>query len=122
MDFTGTIIKESLADPSILDDLKIIETEVEPVTEKHNTPWLKQWTMLKVVIPEDWAEFYAQRISEVLDAEHAWYADFKNDSTHYIIFYLQVFMVDLSQPDGYQAAIDYGLEQGIPSYQLDFGN
>lgn len=102
-------------------DLQIIETKVEPVTDKHRTPWLKQWTKLKVVIPENWAEFYAQRISEVLDAEHPWYADFENDSTHYIIFYLRVFMVDKSQPDDYQQVKEHGLQQGIPDYQLDFG-
>jgi hypothetical protein len=120
MDFTGIIIKESLVDASILDDLKIIETKIEPVTKRHQTPWLKQWTKLKVVIPEDWAEFYAQRISEVLDAEHAWYADFKNDKFHYVIFYGSPFMVDLNQPDDYQAVKNYGLEQGIPDYQLNF--
>jgi hypothetical protein len=120
MNFTGTIIKESLGDASVIDDLTVIETIVEPVTERHQTPWLKQWTKLKVTIPQDWAEFYAQKISEVMDPEHTWYADFKNDQTHYIIFYDRVFMIDRSQPLDYEDVKNYGRELGIPDYQLDF--
>ncbi|MFA6410011.1 MAG: hypothetical protein WCW26_00330 [Candidatus Buchananbacteria bacterium] len=120
MDYTGTIIKESLADDGILQDLTIIETEIETVTEHHKTPWVKQWTKIKFLIPETWAEFYAQKISEALDADHAWYVDFKNDQFHYIIFYGRFFMVDLGQPKDYQAVKEYGLEQGMPDYQLDF--
>jgi len=120
MDFTGTIIKESLADQSILKDLVVIETKVELVTPRHQTPWVKQWTKLKISIPETWADFYAERISEALDAEHAWYADFKNDKFHYVIFYGQPFLVDLNDPQGYEAVKEYGQELGIPDYQLDF--
>jgi len=86
MDFTGAIIKESLIDDGFLADLEITETKVEPTTERHNTPWVAQLTKLKVPIPETWEDFYAEKISESLDDEHAWYADFKNDKFHYIIF------------------------------------
>lgn len=120
MDFQGIIIKESLVDSGVLDDLKIMETKIEPVTEKHQTPWLKQWTKLKVKIPESWAEYYAEKISEVLDADQAWYADFKNEKTHYIIFYGQVFMVNRAELDDYLPVKEYGRGLGIPEYQLDF--
>ncbi len=120
MDYQGIIIKESLADESVLADLNITETLVEPVTERHQTPWLKAWTKLKVRIPEEWAEFYAQSLSEALDAEHPWYADFKNDDIHYIIFYGRIFMIDRREPEDYQPVKDYGRELGIPDYQLDF--
>ncbi|MFA5022154.1 MAG: hypothetical protein WC508_03685 [Patescibacteria group bacterium] len=120
MDYAGTIIKESLADDSILQDLTIIETKIESVTERHQTPWVKQWTKIKFSFPETWAEFYAQKISEALDAEHAWYADFKNDQFHYVIFYGRFFMVERSQPQDYQEVKEYGKELGIPDYQLDF--
>ena len=41
---TGDIIEESLTDRSVLSEVTILETRVEPVTEYHRTPWLEQWT------------------------------------------------------------------------------
>ena len=51
--FTGTIIEESLEDKSVLDGIKITSTKVESITEKHKTPWVKQWTMHTVEISEE---------------------------------------------------------------------
>ncbi len=45
MDFKGVIIEESLENKQVLKKTKITETEVEAVTEKHKTPWIKQWTL-----------------------------------------------------------------------------
>ncbi len=38
MKFQGIVIEESLADRSVLDDIEIISTNVEAVTERHKTP------------------------------------------------------------------------------------
>lgn len=120
MNYLGTIIEESLEDKHILDDVKILETEVEPVTGEHKTPWLKQWTLHKVEIGEDQAEIFAGKISRALDHEHAWYADFKNDQWHFIIFRGKVFKIDRTRREQYDAAAAFGLSIGIPDYQLDF--
>ena len=69
-DYQGIIIEESLEDKGILKELKIIKTEVEPVTKKHKTPWIKQWTMHNVEIPEDKAVDIAEKISKSLDSKH----------------------------------------------------
>ncbi|MCL5427983.1 MAG: hypothetical protein M1321_02265 [Candidatus Marsarchaeota archaeon] len=45
MDCKGTIIEESLEDKSILDELKITKKTIVRVTERHKTPWIKQWTL-----------------------------------------------------------------------------
>lgn len=50
MNFSGVIIEESLTDKSVLDDVKIVSTEIEPITEEHKTPWVSQWTMHTVEI------------------------------------------------------------------------
>jgi len=119
-DFKGTIIEESLADKSILKDFKILSTRVEPVTDEHKTPWIKQWTLDEVEIPASKAQQLAKRIGEALDNEHEWYADFKNDTHHYIIFRNRVFLVDRTDADQYKEAVKYGMSLGIPGYQLDF--
>lgn len=122
MEFKGVIIEESLGDKSILKSIKILSTKVEEVTEKHKTPWLKQWTKYSIEIPEEKADEIAQEISKSLDYSHgsAWYADFKSDQYHYIIYKNKIFKVDRSKPEEYQAATDYGISLGIPDYQVDF--
>lgn len=119
--FTGIIIAESLSNKSILDEIKITGTEVEPVTDRHQTPWIKQWTMHSVLIDAGQAGEVAEKISRALDREHDWYADFKNDKEHYIIYRDKVFHItDRSDKLQYDEATKYGISVGIPDYQVDF--
>ncbi len=57
MNYKGVIIEESLQDTSVLDNVRILKTKVEPITPKHKTPWLKQWTLHTVEIPEYQVDF-----------------------------------------------------------------
>ena len=118
--FTWVIIEESLEKKEVLQKVKILKTKVEQVTEKHKTPWIKQWTLHTVEIPENKADKIAKGLSASLDSEHSWYADFKNNEYYYIIFRNKVFKVDRSKPEQYQKVTEYGLTLGIPDYQLDF--
>jgi len=120
MNYTGIIIEESLENKDILKDIKILETKIEEVTEEHKTPWIKQWTLHTVEIPENQAGVVAEKISKVLDSEHDWYADFKNDTHHYIIFRNKIFFVDKQSKEQYDEAKKYGISLGIPEYQVDF--
>lgn len=119
MDYEGTIIEESLKRKTVLRAVDIAGTKIEPVTEAHKTPWLKQWTLHAVVIPSDKAEAVAKQLSKSLDGNY-WYVDFKNDTTHYIVFPGRVFRVNRSRPAEYDAAVAHGHTLGIPEYQLDF--
>jgi len=120
MNYKGVIIEESLENKEILEELKILETKVESVTEEHKTPWLKKWTLDTVEIPEGRAVIMAEKISRVLDPEHEWYADFKNENTHFIVFRDKVFKVDRMDKEQYNEVTEYGISLGIPDYQLDF--
>ncbi|MBI4117699.1 MAG: hypothetical protein HY453_01300, partial [Parcubacteria group bacterium] len=119
-DYKGVIIEESLENKDILKDVKILETKIEKVTEKHQTPWLKQWTLHTAEISENQARHIAERLSKVLDSQHDWYADFKNDTHHYIIFREKIFFVDKRIKEQYDEAKKYGISLGIPEYQVDF--
>ncbi len=121
MNYKGTIIEESLDNLEVLKEVKILSTEIEPVTERHRTPWIKQWTLYAVEIVEGKADQVADLISRSLDKEHSWYADYKNDMYHYIIYGNKIFKIDLSNPTIYQDARQYGISIGIPDYQVDFG-
>jgi hypothetical protein len=120
MNYKGVTIEESLEDKSVLKDVKILSTKVEPVTEKHKTPWIKQWTLHTVEVSESEAEVIAERISKALEGEHNWYADFKNDTTHFIIFRGKVFKINRKSKRQYDEAKAYGIALGIPEYQVDF--
>lgn len=121
MNFKGIIIEESLEDKSVLKNLKILKTEVEPVTEEHKTPWLKQWTLDTVEIPEEKVEEIAEEIGKALETKHtAWYADFKNKATHFIIFPEKIFKINRKNASEYEQAKNYGISLGIPEHQVDF--
>lgn len=122
MDYRGVIIEESLENKEVFSELKILSTKIEQVTDKHKTPWLKQWTLHSVLIPEGMAPAIAEKISQSIDREHggAWYADFKNKTHHYIIFRDKIFYIDRTSQEQYDAAKNYGISLGIPPYQVDF--
>lgn len=122
MNYRGVIIEESLENKTVIKRIKIIETKVEKVTLKHKTPWLSQWTLHTVEIPENKADEVAESVSKSLDYSHgsAWYTDFKNDEYHHIIYKNKIFKIDRSKPEEYKAATDYGISLGIPEYLVDF--
>ena len=122
MNYRGVIIGESLGNTDVLRELTVVSTEVESVTEKHRTPWLQQWTLHTVEVPEERAEEIAAKVSRSLEAEHPWYADFKNDSRHYLIFRDKVFSVDRRSREQYDEVKRYGVSLGIPEYQVDFSS
>jgi hypothetical protein len=121
-DFVGVIIGESLENKAVLQKVSIVKTRVARVTESHQTPWLQQWTLHDVEIPESQAGQIAEEIGQSLDPEHgaSWYADFRNAGEHLIIFRHKIFKIDRSKPEQYAEATQYGLSLGIPAYQLDF--
>lgn len=120
MNYKGVIIEESLESIDVFKDVVMIDKKVEQVTEEHKTPWIPQWTLYTVEIPEEKADQIAEKLSTVLEKEHNWYADFKNDKYHFIIYRGKVFKVDLENPVLYKDAKAYGISVGIPEYQVDF--
>jgi hypothetical protein len=120
MNYKGTIIEESLENKDVLKRVNILKTEVEPIVESHGTPWLKQWTLHVVEIPEEKSGEIAEEISLSFDSGHdcSWYADFKNDTHHYIIFRNKVFYIDRNSKEQYDEAERYGISIGVPAHQL----
>ena len=119
--FVGVIIEESLEKKDVLKKVKILKTKIEKVTQKHNTPYLKQWTLHTVEISENQADEIAEELSKSIDSKHGdWYADYKNEKIHYFIFHSKIFKVDRYRKEQYDEFVKYGLSLGIPDYQLDF--
>src|SRR3989344_2414985 len=70
-DFVGVLIEESLEEKGVLNKIKILKTKIEKVTERHKTPWIKQWTLHTVKILENRAYAVAKDLSKSLDSQHA---------------------------------------------------
>ncbi|MEK6927456.1 MAG: hypothetical protein AABX11_03405 [Nanoarchaeota archaeon] len=118
--YIGVIIEESLEDKSILEKVKITKTKIEKVTNEHKTPWISKWTLHTIEIPANEIQQIVFMISKSLDSKHNWYADFKNETHHYIIFRGKVFFIDRHSKKQYDEAKNYGISLGIPEYQVDF--
>lgn len=121
MDYEGVIIEESLENKDVLGSVNILSTKIEQVTEKHKTPWVKQWTLHTVRVAKEKAGEIAEKVSRALDSKHSWYADYKTKTDHYIIFRDRVFHItDRTSREQYNGAKRYGISLGIPEYQVDF--
>ena len=120
--FKGIIIEESLEKKAVLKKVKIVSTQVEKVTPEHKTPWIKQWTMHTVEIPEEEADSIAKELSDSIDEKHksSWFVDFENDKVHYIIFLAKFFKVNKNKREQYYPVVNYAVSLGIPKYQLAF--
>lgn len=118
--FKGVIIEESLKYPEVLSGITITSTKVETVTDEHGTPWLARWTLHSVEIPAEEAPLIADEIRRCLDDRDNWYADFRNDRSHFVIFRERVFRIERGDRIGYGEVVRYGMSLGIPKRQLDF--
>ena len=118
MNYKGDIIEESLSNKSVLKELNTISTRVEKVTDEHQTPWLSQWTLHTIEVAENEADVLAEKLSKVLDPEHGWYIDYRNDEHHYVIFKDKVFKLNRNKKSDYDEMIKYGLSIGTTDYQL----
>ena len=118
--YKGVIIEESLSDKSLLQRLQIVAQEVEKVTPRHETPWLEEWTLDTVEVPETNIEAVAQNLSKVIDVSHCgnWYCDFKNADWHYVVFCKKVFKLNRKNPADYAAMQEYAESLGLPKHQM----
>lgn len=115
------IIEESLVQKDILQKLSILQTQVVPVTESHQTPWVQQWTLHTVSLPARQVLEIADELSKSLDPDHhAWYVDFNNGEDYFVIFRNAIFTWRKGDQDAVERVKHYGLLLGIPDHQLDF--
>ena len=120
MSYKGVIIEESLSDSKIVKELEVIDTYIGRTTAREATPWLEQWTLQTVIIPEEKIEECTSRLSELIDKNHceSWYCDFRNDEFHYVVFSNKVFKLDRKKKQDYSNMGTYGIEIGLPEHQL----
>lgn len=118
--FKGVVIEESLENKDILKRVKILSTKVEQVTPSHKTPWLTQWTLHAVEIPEELIERTSEGLRNSLEKEHNWYIHFWNENRLIVIYKDKIFKLSRDDKKTWKPAVEHGTSLGIPEYQLDF--
>lgn len=106
--YKGTIIENSLADKSILHEVKITKT------------WQSKsgnWTLHNVLVNENQISKLSNSLSDGPWYIHVWESD--NDKIK-VIYKNKVFQIDHSDKSTWTEAVDYGKSIGIPEKQLDF--
>jgi len=114
--FNGAIIKESLAEEDILENLPVVKTEVEDIRNPApDQP--SQWHLFYFEIPEQDADAWAHRFSGAL-RNGTWYIDFKNEKEIYVVFAEKIFHYQRGDVASHAEAQAYGRSLGLPEKQL----
>ncbi|MEN9614530.1 MAG: hypothetical protein RLZZ347_837 [Candidatus Parcubacteria bacterium] len=108
--YKGAIVKESLEDESILNDFKILYTEVTDDIDP-----AERWTIYNVEVDEA----TLLKLSKVIKPTK-WYAHFWSGREVIAIFRDKIFRFNFDDKKSWESAIAHGLSIGIPQEQLDF--
>ena len=116
--FTGLLLKESLADESVLDTLRVTKTEVWDV--ENAVDWQpKRWTAITFEGDDDQADAIAGRLSRAL--KPAWYANLSTQTHAYVVFAGRFFKYPKGDRQARADAQQYALSVGVPASQVDWG-
>ena len=109
-DFHGIIVKESLENKSLLDEVEILGTQKG-----------RDWELIRVGLNNSKREEFIKSVRRNLKSEGGvpFYAHFYSKDKLIIVFPGKMFEVTPNR-NTWKAVIDYGLSQGIPIEQLDF--
>ncbi len=103
-DYTGTIIEQSLIDPSVLANLDVVNKEISG-----------SWTLNKVKVSEQEIEQLANNIES-----NKWYMHFWKGKDVIAVFKDKQFRFNYDNKETWKPVVEYGLSIGIPFEQLDF--
>lgn len=100
----GTIVENSLADKSVLTDLKIVKTWND-----------EDWILHDVIIEES----QIKKVQKALDSG-PWYVHFWKDDDISVVYRDKIFNIKESDTATWKEAVEHGKALGISDEQLDF--
>jgi hypothetical protein len=111
--FEGLLIKESLKDESILDDVRVTKVETWNASDP------PVWTAMYFDGDASQADSVAEKLSQVLHS--GWYCNIATESDSYVVFPSRFFKYPRGEEQGRAEAQEYGRSLGLPEEQLDWG-
>ena len=116
--YRGALINESLIGTSILDVLRVLDTEiVETSAPAAGQP--TTWTLHSFEVGDVGAAAAAQLLADQL-IDGPWYVDFNNGERTYVVFSSCVFTYVRGDEVTLNAARAHAHAQGIPESQIDW--
>ena len=116
--YRGVLINESLIGTSILDVLRVLDTEIvemsAPAAGQPTT-----WTLHSFEVGDVDAAAAAQLLADQL-MDGPWYVDFNNGEWSYVVFSSCVFTYVRGDEVKLNAARAHAHQQGIPKSQIDW--
>jgi hypothetical protein len=122
--YSGAVITQSLRPGTELTGVRMVVDRLVTFDKSDaadNQP--TRWTMIFFQVEESDADHLAEWFAGSLISEPGvWYADFKNESEHFVIFPGRIFRYRLGDEEGRRQAVDHGRGLGVPEAQLDWGD
>ncbi len=114
--FSGKIIRESLKDVFILNDLKITHEETWNIDHAaFDQP--NVWHVVSVEISDEEIERVSEALSHALDVGK-WFVDFTDGQVIFVIFREKIFRYKKGDREQYEHVRSFGRSLGIPESQL----
>lgn len=114
----GLIIKESLADISVLELVRVTRTETWKVSNAAaDQPAI--WTAISFETEDSQAEAFAEKLSQALKMQ-GWYINASTAGHVYVIFSCKVFKYPRGDAARREEVKRYGRSAGVPESQLDW--
>lgn len=110
MDYTGTIVEESLSEPGVLDEIRIVGFKISSGEGSE-----ERWHLYTVEVKKEQIE----KISHCLKSEK-WYAHFWKGKEVIVAYKDKTFAFNFDDKESWKPAVEYGVSIGIPLKQLDF--
>ena|SRR3989344_6291141 len=116
--YNGTIIKESLENESVLENIKKSNMRVvkidNPAPDQPSV-----WTLYDFIVEDQNVDSIAKTFSDALK-KGTWYIDMNNGTKFYVVFSGRVFKREKNDTVENDTAKEYGRSLGIPEKQLSW--
>lgn len=115
-DYWGFIMTNSLRDPRLLDELKIIKSGVYPM---FNFGVQEAWGVNLVEVPVGDLPALIPRLQAEMNPVPEWFAHFFRGDELVVVYRERVFNITIGQ-ETWTEALAYGREMNIPDQELEF--
>lgn len=121
--YDGVLIAQSLR-PGTESDVRLVVNKITTFETEDAAPnQPTRWTLLHFEVDDADVDALAGWCADSLIADPSvWYADFKNDSEHFVIFPGKIFRYRINDQAERERAVEYGRRLGVPETQLDWGD
>lgn len=122
--YTGALITQSLKPGTELTGVRLVVDRLVTFDKSDAAPdQPTRWTMIFFTVDDADAERLAAWCADSLLSEPGvWYADFRNEAEHFVVYPSKIFRYPIGDRDGRQQAVDHGRRLGVPESQLDWSD